>query len=207
MARYDNGYSRVVAVVKVILPLVALGILSTLFLLSRPTPTGEPLPYTDVQVRDMAAEQRLNAPVYSGLSQGGATMMITADTAVPDKELEGVVHGEDLVAKVVQPSGYAFDIVSAEGTLNDRTRQANLRGGVRVVTSDGHVITMPEALMRSDLTYLASDGPVFIEGPLGTLEAAAMTLRGDPSRGSDGVALFHGGVKVIYDAQRESSDE
>ena len=35
MTMYDNSYSRFVALTKVILPIIALGILSTLFLFSR----------------------------------------------------------------------------------------------------------------------------------------------------------------------------
>ncbi|HDR29767.1 MAG TPA: hypothetical protein ENN83_14595, partial [Rhodovulum sp.] len=62
MASHDNAYSRFIALAKIVLPLAALGILSTLFLISRDTPSGDDLPYSRVAVDELIREQRIGAP-------------------------------------------------------------------------------------------------------------------------------------------------
>ena len=59
MTMYDNSYSRFVALTKVILPIIALGILSTLFLFSRNIDPTQSIPYADVDVEGLAREQQI----------------------------------------------------------------------------------------------------------------------------------------------------
>lgn len=201
MRRFDNAYSRAIAIIKVILPLVALAILSTLFLLSREAPVGEPLPYTDLDLGDLAREQRLSDPVYTGITEDGAELRLTADSITPDPERPGLAYGETVLARVIQKSGYRFDVAATEGTLNDREDRITLEGGVRIVTSDSYVITSPTAMLRTDLSHLEAYGPIEADGPLGRLSAGALTIRAEADTGTDAVALFHGGVKLVYQPQ------
>jgi lipopolysaccharide export system protein LptC len=62
MAAAIDGYSRLVAWLKIILPLIALGILATLFLVSRTIDPSQTIPYADVDVQDLARNQRVGAP-------------------------------------------------------------------------------------------------------------------------------------------------
>lgn len=198
MARFDNAYSRAIAILKIVLPLVALAILSTLFLLSREAPIGEPLPYTDLALGELAREQRLSDPVYTGLTEDGAELRLTADSITPDPTQPGIAYGETVLARVVQIGGYSFDVAAKEGTLNDRENQVALDGGVRIVTSDNYVITSPSAQLRTDLSFLEATGPVAAKGPLGDLTAGGLTIQATPDTGTDAVALFHSGVELIY---------
>ncbi len=55
MATYDNTYSRVVAWLKILLPLLALAILSTLFLVARTIDPAQNIPYADVDIDELDA--------------------------------------------------------------------------------------------------------------------------------------------------------
>ena len=55
MAARDNVHSRVVFWLKIILPLLALAILSTLFLFSRRIDTDQALPYAEVSGSTVAS--------------------------------------------------------------------------------------------------------------------------------------------------------
>jgi lipopolysaccharide export system protein LptC len=82
MARRDR-HSRVVGWLKVALPLAALAILSTLFLLSDRIDPEDALPYAEVDVEELAREPRMTAPTYAGMTTDGAALSLTAVEARP----------------------------------------------------------------------------------------------------------------------------
>ena len=66
MARADNAWSRWVALLKIVLPLIALALLSSIFLLSRTIDPTATIPFTEVDVEDRVREPRLTEPKFSG---------------------------------------------------------------------------------------------------------------------------------------------
>ncbi|MGB3251218.1 MAG: hypothetical protein WBB13_18855, partial [Tabrizicola sp.] len=73
MARVDR-HTRLVGWLKVALPLTALAILSTLFLVARRIDPEAALPYAEVDVEDLAREPRMTAPTYAGTTEDGAAL-------------------------------------------------------------------------------------------------------------------------------------
>ncbi|MEL7087874.1 MAG: hypothetical protein AAGL98_05440, partial [Planctomycetota bacterium] len=66
MAVYDNAYSRFVAWAKIILPLVALGLLSTMFLVSRDSDPAATIRIGEQEARGLAQEDGMSAPRFAG---------------------------------------------------------------------------------------------------------------------------------------------
>ena len=77
MARAD-AHTRVVTWLKIALPLAALAILSTLFLLADKIDPEDALPYAEVDVEDLAREPRMTLPSYAGTTSDGAALSLTA---------------------------------------------------------------------------------------------------------------------------------
>ena len=200
MPRRD-GYSRAIAIVKIVLPLVALGILSTLFLLSRPEPAGDALPFSEDDPQGVTRLQGLNRPVYTAVNDDGAVVRLTALRLTPDDDRADLSHGEDLAARITRPDGTVMDLTAPRGTLDDRSDRARLTGGVRVTTSAGYVARMPSVDLETDLSRVTSDGPVTATGPAGDLTAGTMDLSMRKGGGGDMVVLFTGGVRLIYRPQ------
>jgi hypothetical protein len=73
MSRQD-GRTRTVFWLKVLLPLVALGLLSTLFLLARTADPDLALRYADVDVAELSKEEQVAGPAYSGVTRDGASL-------------------------------------------------------------------------------------------------------------------------------------
>ncbi len=205
MPRFDNAYSRAIAIVKVVLPLVALGILSTLFLLSRGQ-LGEPLPWSDAELGELAREERLGNPTYAALTEDGSELRLKAARLVPDPGEDGVAHGETLSARLLRPDGITLDLSAPEGMLDRNRHVAELTGGVQLGSSNGYVATMPGARLRTNLTHLESLGPVAAEGPVGTLSAGKLTVTSEPGGRKGTVALFSGGVHLIYRPQATEAE-
>ena len=72
-----DSHSRLVGWLKVALPLTALALLSTLFLVARKIDPEAALPYAEVDVAERIREPRMTAPTYAGVTEDGATLTIT----------------------------------------------------------------------------------------------------------------------------------
>lgn len=194
----DNLHSTLVAWLKVILPLTALGILSTLFLVARTIDPEGALPYAEVDIADRLLEPRLTSPRWAGVTEDGASLTVTADEARPGAGDAARPSATGLRARMEFPGGSAADLVAAEGRIDTTAREFRVSGGV-VLTTSGLWRMETEALTATlDRTRLASPGEVRADGPLGRLVAGSMTITRQP--GASGYDLrFAGGVKLVYD--------
>ena len=91
-----NRRSVIVAWLRVLLPLGALAILSTLFLLSRRPDPDAAIPYASVDAEELARHPRVTAPSYAGVTADGAALTLTAESVTPagrDPEQGGSASG------------------------------------------------------------------------------------------------------------------
>lgn len=66
MARRGDTYSYVIGWLKILLPLAALVLLSTLFLIGRGSDPVANIPFADTEGTDAPARQQIVAPRYAG---------------------------------------------------------------------------------------------------------------------------------------------
>ncbi|TGN46479.1 hypothetical protein E4L95_19415, partial [Paracoccus liaowanqingii] len=78
--------TRIVRWLRVLLPLVALAMLSTMFLFSRRSDTESRIPYAEVEAEAAAREGRIVAPDYSAVTPDGARLSLRAAQATPSAE-------------------------------------------------------------------------------------------------------------------------
>ncbi len=194
IARGVTLHSRVVAWLKVILPLIAIAILSTLFLVSRTIDPSDAIPYAEVDVEDRIREPRMTAPSYAGVTKDGTSISLVADTARP-AGTEGAATADAVTATLTTPDGATTLITAATAALDSRTRRLDLGGGVEVVTAQGYRITTDSLSAALDRTRVESTGAISADGPLGRLDAGHMALS---QRDEGYVLLFQKGVKLVY---------
>jgi len=191
-------YSRVVRAAKLVLPLVALGLLSLLVLLARQAPEGEPLRFVTGEIGELAQTQQLGRPRHASVTDDGGEVTITAERFVPDPARDRVTLGEDVAATLAMPGGAVYDITSRAGELDEPAMRATLRGDVLIVTSDGAVLRTEALRMRTDRTYLESLAPVRIDAETGVLEAGRMEVFTVPGAERHTRIVFTGGVRLLY---------
>jgi len=203
MARFNNSYSRIVAWLKILLPLAALGIFSTLFLLARTVDPSQTLPIAGTGGGNLAEEQRIGAPNYSGVTSDGSAINLFAESARPDPKRPELVSLTKLQAKIETAGGNEIDIVAANGTVNTDVQEVTLDGGVLLTTADGYRIETQHLRALLDATELATDGPIVADGPLGRITAGDMTVTNtkDAQNGDDFLLVFKDGVKLVYTPQ------
>jgi lipopolysaccharide export system protein LptC len=194
MVRGDGVYSRVIAWLKILLPLAALALLSTLFLLSRSREPLEALPFVEA-LQEGAARQQMTAPYFAGTTTEGDVVTMTARSARPDGG--GQILADDLEARLRLSDGSEITLDAATATLRDKDQQAHLSGGVQIQSSQGYSLTTDDVISRFDDISAESLGPVQGQGPVGTFEAGHLRIA---PTGDDGAMqmVFSGGVKLIY---------
>ncbi len=199
MTTYDNNYSRFVAWTKVILPVVALGLLSTLFLFSRNIDPSQSIPYAEVDIESLAREQRIGAPNFAGVTQDGSAISITAKSARPNPENHKKIEATKLIAIIEDPNGGRIDMTAASGVINSAQKYVTLYGGVQIITSTGFTINTAGITALLDKTSVISDGEITARGPLGVLNAGKMVLQAQKGGSGAHLLVFKDGVKMIYD--------
>ena len=200
MTTFEDSYSRIVSWLKFILPLLALGLLSTLFLLARTLDPERAIPYAEVDVAELSRDQQVAAPTYSGVSRSGAAISMIAESVRPldgatDKLLAKAVSG-----KIEFPDGWIANITAPDAVIDTSDDRTRLEGGVVLITSTGYrmtTATLDTALGRTDIV---AENEVHAEGPPGVLDAGSMRITQDESGGN--VLVFNGGVRLIYEPGR-----
>lgn len=199
MAGRDNSYSRFVAWAKVVLPLGALGLLATLFLIARQIDPDAAIPFADVDVEQFAREARIGAPQFSGVTEDGAIVSLTAAVARPDPSAPGRMTAETLSAAFEMPDGSRITAVSARGAVDGPGEQITMAGGVEVTSSTGYRVLAEVLEAALDRTRLRSaGGPVVAEGPPGRIDAGALEISQKPGAEGGYVLVFKDGVRLVY---------
>lgn len=182
---------------KLALPLTALAILSTLFLLSDRIDPEDALPYAEVDVEERAREPRMTAPTYAGTTTDGAALTLSAEEARP--EAEGTPAGaKGLRLQLDTPDGGRTELLAATAVMDQAQRQIVLSGGVTVTTSTGYRLMTEEVAARLDRSGLESRVAVTATGPAGDLSAGGMILSQDNRTPGAYVLVFKDGVRLVY---------
>lgn len=204
----DNLHSRLVYWLKILLPLAALVILSTLFLVSRDIRPEDAIPYAEVDIEDRLRSPRLTAPDFAGMTEDGAALSLKAAEARLAGQ-DGASAGDvlDLVGLLETPDGIRTELTAHEARLDQAARRMVLGGGVVLNSSSGYRIETPGLSVALDRTALDSLGPVTANAPLFSLTAGALSLRlADPAR-QDYVLVFKDGVRMVYLPVKQGTNE
>ncbi len=198
MAQADNAWSRWVAWLKILLPLVALAMLSSIFLVSRSIDPTASLPYSDVEIEARAREPRLTTPRFSGMTADGAEITIDASDMRPDLANPGSGTATDLRARMQTPDGATTDIVAAQGVVDTNAGTYDMTGAVTITTSAGYVIAAPQVTGNLNATALDATGEVQVDAPMGRITADTMRLRPDLASPGRYLLVFNGAVRLVY---------
>lgn len=193
-----DGWSRLVAWLKVVLPLAALALLSTLFLISNRINPEDAIPYAEVDVEARLKEPRMTAPTYAGITTDGAALEVRAAETRPAVEGARGQTATDVVARLSTPDGAVTDLDADGAEMALDGNEVTFRGNVVVTNSVGYRVETDALSARMDRTELRSVTPVRVEGPVGQITADTMALTPQGDSGSSYLLVFNGRVKLVY---------
>ncbi|MGB7268398.1 MAG: LPS export ABC transporter periplasmic protein LptC [Albidovulum sp.] len=195
MAAPVQLYSRLVLWLKILLPILALAILSTLFLFAKNKDIGDALPYAQVEIDSLARNPRLTKPEYSGVTSDGAAVSFSAASARPGKAAGDATTAVKPVT-IYEADNHAKVTVHAEnGRLDSAAGLLTLIDNVVVITSDGYLLRSDHMVSSLRQSLVTADGNVVTDAPFGRIYSGAMRLSGPPD---DHLLVFNKGVRLVY---------
>jgi lipopolysaccharide export system protein LptC len=203
MTSYDNPYSRIVSWLKVLLPLAALALLSTMFLFARNSGTEPGIPYAEIA--DIARDPRISDPAFSGIADDGSVVAINARTIRPDGIRAGRFLIADLEMNIDAVDGSRIIVTAGEGQVDSTDQMVRLDNLARVTTSNGYA--METTGLTADLMagVVETTGALQVQAPFGDLTAGGMRIAAGPD-GTGSQMVFNQGVRLIYRPQIQESE-
>lgn len=188
--------SYLISALKIGLPLLALAMLSTLFMFSRPRVPEPSIPFSRLLDGAQLSGEQVGSPHFSGRLESGDLLSMTAQNARPQGE--EVIFAEDMNARLHLRGGGVITLSSANAALHEARDEADLTGGVHIENALGYVLDTTGMTAALDRVDMISHGPVTGTGPLGDLEAGRMHIFTDPEDADQVQMLFTAGVKMLY---------
>ncbi|EEE37712.1 hypothetical protein RKLH11_1548 [Rhodobacteraceae bacterium KLH11] len=199
MAEVDR-HSRWVQFLKVLLPLVAILLLSSVFLFSRSIDTDVSVPFTGQEIDERLTDQVVTRPDYKGVTRKGEEIHVEARRAsqggAEETPTASEVHGRFGLS-----NGGEITLESDTGSIRPDKGTATFVGNVVITTADGIQVTSD--LLNTSLDEIRGDSPGQIDGtgPIGNFTAGRMTFGAEKKDGPVHI-LFTDGVKLIYEPQK-----
>lgn len=196
-------YSRLIAWLKILLPLGALALLSTIFLYSRGPDAIATIPVLTGGA-DPSTSEQIGGPFYAGTTEGGQGLTLAARQARMTNEAGSGVVADDLQAIIDVEDGNRITIDATVGELEEGDRLL-LRNGVTLESTSGYTIRTDGMNAAIDRVAIESTAPVDADGPGLTLSAGKLSVEeaGEPA---DLQLLFTDGVRMVYTPQPDEAE-
>jgi len=195
MTDADNFHSQLVGWAKIVLPLCALALLSTLFLFARGT--TDPSDFALGEVAEIAQEQRVSALRFSGVTLDGSVIVIAAKSARPDSNRDDTITIDDMRLRLDGADGTTIEVTAIQGEVDSASQEARLLGLARLETSNGYAMETNGLTAELETGRIMSDGTVEIRAPFGELTAGQITIE-TSSEATGQQMLFTQGVRLLY---------
>ncbi|WP_439121994.1 LPS export ABC transporter periplasmic protein LptC [Marivita sp.] len=196
-------YSRLIAWLKILLPLGALVLLSTIFLYSR-----GPDPIAAIPVltggADPTVTEQIGSPFYAGTTESGQGLTLSARQARFSGDEGSGVIADDLRAIIDVKDGNRIVIDATVGQMEDGDR-LSLRDGVILESSSGYTVRTKGLNAAVNRVDIESTAEVEADGPGLTLSAGRLRVK-DSGGTTDIQLLFTDGVKLVYVPQQDKAE-
>lgn len=207
-----DRYSTAVRLLRIALPLVALALVASIFVLSNSSALRKGLPVSTPQMAELALGQKIINPRFSGVTEGGDAYLLVADTAVPDGPDPTFVDLERPHTTIDFDNENKYWSKSQTGTIDLTENVVTMTETVEMHLSNGWNAYSEHMILYYQSGNAHSPGPIYADGPFGTVEAQEMVLTQNLDDGPDRrkrLLQFKNKVKVIYLPQKNeaSSDE
>lgn len=195
MRNADNLYSQFIGWSKILLPLTALALLSTLFLLARAP--GEQSAVPVAEISEIAQEQRISKPAFSGIADDGSVIHVSANTAKPTPDNPNSITIDNLKITADATDGSNLEITALNGAFDNDTRTVTMDGLARLTTSTGYSMETNGLIADMNSGEINSIGPLEIRAPFGHLTAGHVTIKTSTDDTGQQM-LFTQGVRLLY---------
>ena len=195
----DDKYSTLVAIFKVLLPSLALIILSTLFLLPDNRTKIQALNTIDKSTLDIVKKAGVNKPSFRGTLASGSNLELYATEIIPKNNDKNIIEINEISARLELNKNNWATASAKKGVVNISEQTAEMVGKVSVKSSNGVLIETSDLKVFYAKSLVKTEGAVFMKGPFGTIKAGSAEFYDmNQNSGIGYVLLFNKGVKMQY---------
>lgn len=193
-------------VLRLSLPLGALVLMSTIFMVSRSVDPSRAVALSDLDLEEITREPRIGGARFAAVGQSGTALTIAASAlrSVNDPQARDPLHLllDTPEGRLEFTGGGDARFRAQSGMIDQAENLVLLSGGVNLTSSTGYMVTMQE--LRSDLggNTLSGTGGIEGSGPAGQLVANALSLHANPAGTGGYLLAFTGDVRLIYQPQQ-----
>ena len=199
MAAGPGLHSRIVGVLKVGLPLVALGMLASIFLVQTDDRLGGNIVFSRGDIEALGEGLRITNPTFTGTTAGQDRFRFTAALVEPDAAPPERARITTLAGEVALHNGPTVELEADTGDLHIPTERLDVAGNVRLRTSEGYRMVAEQATLDLEAGSLVAGNRVETTGPLGRIDSGSLTIQPAAASGEARRFSFGNGVRLLYD--------
>lgn len=192
---FDDGYSALVAWLKTLLPIVALGLLSTIFLFSGKVDVTQSLPYAEHNIAEIIREQRITQPYFTGIASNGTEIALSAAYASPQVEDAHILEITDLSVVLRSTSDRMVQVTAGQGALDSARQTAQISTDVHIAALPDFWVTTEALDMNFNQGFISAKGGFQGVTALGAITAGEMHLQ---MTADDQQIVFLNDVRLVY---------
>ena len=192
---FDDGYSALVAWLKTLLPIVALGLLSTIFLFSGKVDVTQSLPYAEHNIAEIIREQRITQPYFTGIASNGTEIALSAAYASPQVENAHILEITDLSVVLRSTSDRMVQVTAGRGALDSARQTAQISTDVHIAALPDFWVTTEALDMNFNQGFISAKGGFQGVTALGAITAGEMHLQ---MTADDQQIVFLNDVRLVY---------
>jgi lipopolysaccharide export system protein LptC len=187
-----DRYTRVVRLLKVLLPATAVALILAVFLFPR-TLLMDSLNLSGLSFNPSEG-LRLLSPHFTGTTDSGDPFDVRAEWALPDAPDPAHIGLGPLVGGIELKTGETLRLTAAAGDYRPKERALSLRDGVTIESGSGYRLSVTEADIDIAAERLKARGPVEGAGEAGEISSGSMRVE---RRDGNNYIWFEDGVRVI----------
>jgi lipopolysaccharide export system protein LptC len=199
--RRVQAYSRIVAWMKVVLPLAAIAVISALYFASQKESDLTEI-FTAEELLTLGSGMRLENPRFVGVTEQGEPFAIRAEWALPDSAMPRFIDLERPEGEIETSAGRTIAVQSETGRMHREEKVLVLKGVVVMDTSDGYHVETDEVEIDLEANTAVGPGPVRGTGPSGEIEAGSFRADAAPENAEGeaggGTIWFENGVRLVF---------
>ena len=177
MAIYDKIYFRVINFLKIALPVIGVGLIIAMFILSRDQVSKAVLPFDKNKFEHELAKQQINQLYYSGQTDAGDELALSAQAAAESLEGQDKLEMTSVSATVKTKYGLEINATAQFGEYLYSEKLLKMSGSVLISSSTGYQLSTPALLVSTDGTYIRGVGPVEGFSPIGKIQAGKIEIK------------------------------
>jgi lipopolysaccharide export system protein LptC len=186
---------------RLVLPLGAIALLSTVFLFSRSIDPQRAVELADIDVAELAREPRIGAARFAAVTTDDTAMTVSAESVRAGDDFQNntpLLNLENPAGVLTFASERLVEFRGEVGRIDQAADIIRLDGNVRLETSDGYIAQMPELQAALSKTHITGLGGITAEGPPGEISADFVELTTSPTTSAGYLLAFRGNVRVLY---------